>query len=132
LEETTDYEIDDTNASINNSVEQLTNLSCQGSIASISSSIDDNELNETQDAPIEVAETRSSGKVSRSIYSLYISSGGNAFSLLFLLFISLFTQMLGTGGDYWLIYWYIDLDFDFIYCLTLCNAKNNKCILGLI
>ncbi|XP_060850142.1 probable multidrug resistance-associated protein lethal(2)03659 isoform X2 [Rhopalosiphum padi] len=105
LEETTDYEIDDTNASINNSVEQLTSLSCQGSIASISSSIDDNELNETQDAPIEVAETRSSGKVSRSIYSLYISSGGNAFSLLFLLFISLFTQMLGTGGDYWLIYW---------------------------
>ncbi|XP_026805630.1 probable multidrug resistance-associated protein lethal(2)03659 isoform X2 [Rhopalosiphum maidis] len=104
-EETTDYEIDDINASINNSVEQLTSISRQGSIASISSSIDNNELNETQDEPIEVAETRSSGKVSRSIYLSYISSGGNAFSLLFLLFISLFTQMLGTGGDYWLSYW---------------------------
>ncbi|XP_060851388.1 probable multidrug resistance-associated protein lethal(2)03659 [Rhopalosiphum padi] len=104
-EETTDSEIDDTKATINNSVEQLSNLSRQGSVGSVSSSIDENKLNGTRAEPIEVAETRSSGKVSRSIYLSYISAGGNAFKILFLLFICIFTQMLGTGGDYWISYW---------------------------
>ncbi|XP_060850595.1 probable multidrug resistance-associated protein lethal(2)03659 [Rhopalosiphum padi] len=104
-EETTDSEIDDTKATINNSVEQLSNLSRQGSVGSVSSSIDENKLNGTRAEPIEVAETRSSGNVSRSIYLSYISAGGNAFTISFLLFICIFTQMLGTGGDYWISYW---------------------------
>lgn len=106
-EETTDGETDSTNA-INNSLEQLSSLSRQGSIKSIESSIDENKLNGTQAEPVEVAETRSSGKVSRSVYLSYISAGGNAFKILFLLFICIFTQVLGTGGDYWISYWYFD------------------------
>ncbi|XP_026805619.1 probable multidrug resistance-associated protein lethal(2)03659 isoform X1 [Rhopalosiphum maidis] len=104
-DETADSEIDDTKATINNSVEQLSSLSRQGSIGSISSSIDDDKLNETRAEPIEVAETRSFGNVSRSIYLSYISAGGNAFTIAFLLFICIFTQILGTGGDYWISYW---------------------------
>ncbi|XP_022162516.1 probable multidrug resistance-associated protein lethal(2)03659 [Myzus persicae] len=103
-ETTTDGEIEKINAT-NKSLEQLSCLSRQESLKSISSSIDENKLNETQAAPIEVAETRSSGKVSRSIYLSYISAGGNAFKISFLLFICIFTQMLGTGGDYWISYW---------------------------
>jgi len=86
-------------------LEQLSDLSHHGSLKSISSSIDENKLNETQVAPIEVAETRSSGKVSHSVYLSYISAGGNIFKILFLVFICIFTQVLGTGGDYWISYW---------------------------
>ncbi|KAF0706159.1 putative multidrug resistance-associated protein lethal(2)03659, partial [Aphis craccivora] len=103
-EETTDGEIDSTNVT-NNSLEQLSNLSRQGSIKSIASSIDENKLNGTQAEPVEVAETRSSGKVSHSVYLSYISAGGNAFKILFLLLICIFTQVLGTAGDYWISYW---------------------------
>ncbi|XP_025200376.1 probable multidrug resistance-associated protein lethal(2)03659, partial [Melanaphis sacchari] len=103
-EETTDSEIDIKNVT-NNSLEQHSSLSRHGSIISISSSIDENKLNGTQSEPIEVAETRSSGKISLSIYLSYISAGGNAFKISFLLFICVFTQILGTGGDYWISYW---------------------------
>ncbi|CAH1736130.1 unnamed protein product [Aphis gossypii] len=103
-EGTTDGEIDTTNV-INNSLEQLSNLSRQSSIKSIASSIDENKLNGTQAEPVEVAETRSSGKVSHSVYLSYITAGGNAFKISFLLFICIFTQMLSTGGDYWISYW---------------------------
>ncbi|KAE9540068.1 hypothetical protein AGLY_005320 [Aphis glycines] len=115
-EGTTDDEIDTTNV-INNSPEQLSNLSRQGSIKSIASSIDENKLNGTQAEPVEVAETRSSGKVSHSVYLSYISAGGNSFKISFLLFICIFTQMLSTGGDYWISYWYFD--FYFIYQVNL-------------
>jgi ATP-binding cassette subfamily C (CFTR/MRP) protein 4 len=132
-EETTDSEIDETKATINNSVEQLSNLSRQGSIGSVSSSIDENKLNGTRAEPIEVAETRSSGKVSCSIYLSYITAGGNAFTISFLLFICILTQMLGTGGDYWISYWYFYFYFyfDYIYWLEF-NAKKYIIFLGLI
>jgi len=95
----------DSNNATNENLEQPSGLSRQESLKSISLSVDENKLNETQVAPIEVAEIQSSGIVSRSIYSSYISAGGNTFKILFLLFICIFTQMLGTGGDYWLSYW---------------------------
>ena len=98
-------------------MEELSELSRQESIKSISSSIDEIQLNETQAAPIEVAETRSSGKVSHSVYLSYISAGGNIFKISFLLFICIFTQVLGTGGDYWISYWY--LTFFFLIQLNL-------------
>jgi len=103
-ETTTDTEIDSNNAT-NKSLDQPSGLSRQESLKSISLSIDENELNETQVAPIEVAEIQSSGKVSRSIYLSYISAGGNIFKISFLLFICIFTQLLGSGGDYWISYW---------------------------
>ncbi|XP_015366052.1 PREDICTED: probable multidrug resistance-associated protein lethal(2)03659 [Diuraphis noxia] len=75
-ETTADTEIDNKNEP-NSDFEPISELSRQGSLKSISSSIDENKLNETQVAPIEVAEARSSGKVS----------------------------LLATGGDYWISYW---------------------------
>jgi len=86
-------------------LEQPSGLSRQESLKSISLSIDENKINETQVAPIEVAEIRSTGIVSRSIYSSYISAGGNTFKISFLLFICILTQVLSTGGDYWISYW---------------------------
>jgi len=55
----------------------------------------------------------------------YISAGGNVFKILFLLFICVFTQMLGTAGDYWISYWYFEL-FVFIYQLQILILKYTK------
>ncbi|KAL5233639.1 hypothetical protein ACI65C_001049 [Semiaphis heraclei] len=107
-ESTSETEIDSKNET-NDNLEKISDLSRQGSLKSISSSIDENKLNETHVAPIEVAETRSSGKVSHSVYLSYVSAGGNIFKILFLVFICIFTQVLGTGGDYWISYW-VDLE----------------------
>jgi len=104
-EETTIDNDVDTKNKINNSLEQLSDLSRQGSIRSVASSVGENELNRAQEEPTEVAETRSSGNVSRSVYLSYMSAGGNIFKISFLLFMCIFTQFLGTGGDYWISYW---------------------------
>jgi len=103
-ETTTDTEIYSKGA-INNSLEQLSNLSRQGSLKSVASSVEENKLNGAQKEPTVVAETRSSGNVSRSVYLSYVSAGGNIFKISFLLFVCIFTQVLGTGGDYWISYW---------------------------
>ncbi|KAL4089621.1 hypothetical protein QTP88_024632 [Uroleucon formosanum] len=104
-EETTpDTEIDNKNVTDKN-FEQPSNLSRQGSIKSVASSVDENKLNGAKKEPTVVAEIRSSGNVSSSVYLSYVSAGGNTFKILFLLFICIFTQMLGTGGDYWISYW---------------------------
>lgn len=80
-------------------------LSRQVSIQSVASSIDESKLG-TQEEPIEVAETRSSGNISLTVYSSYFSAGGNACKISFLLFMCVFTQVLASGGDYWITYWY--------------------------
>ncbi|XP_022162518.1 probable multidrug resistance-associated protein lethal(2)03659 isoform X2 [Myzus persicae] len=103
-ETTADGEIEKTNAT-NKSLEQLSDSSPQGPIESVSSPVDEIKLNGAQKEPTEVAETRSSGKVSLRVYLSYISAGGGVFKISFLLFVCIFTQMLGTGGDYWISYW---------------------------
>jgi len=80
-------------------------LSRQVSIQSVASSIDESKLG-TQEEPIEVAETRSSGNISLTVYSSYFSAGGNVCKISFLLFMCVFTQVLASGGDYWITYWY--------------------------
>lgn len=75
------------------------------SIRSGSSSIDDSKLDEPQ----EEAEIRSSGNVSLNVYSSYISAGGNIYKLSYVLFMFIFTQVLATSIDYWILiyhYWY--------------------------
>jgi len=89
----------------NDSFEQPSDLSRQGSIKSVASSVDENKLNGDKKEPTVVAEIRSSGNVSSSVYLSYVSAGGNIFKISFLLFICIFTQILGTGGDYWISYW---------------------------
>ncbi|XP_026807199.1 probable multidrug resistance-associated protein lethal(2)03659 isoform X1 [Rhopalosiphum maidis] len=79
-------------------------LSRQVSIQSVASSIDESKLG-TQEEPIEVAETRSSGNISLTVYSSYFSAGGNVCKISFLLFMCVFTQVLASGGDYWITYW---------------------------
>ncbi|VVC32358.1 Hypothetical protein CINCED_3A013682 [Cinara cedri] len=80
-------------------------LSRQISIQSVSSSIDDSKLGGTHEVPVEVAETRSSGDISLTVYSSYFSAGGNVCKISFLLFMCIFTQVLASGGDYWITYW---------------------------
>ncbi|KAE9539572.1 hypothetical protein AGLY_004824 [Aphis glycines] len=60
-------------------------LSRQVSIQSVASSVDESKLG-TQEEPIEVAETRSSGNISLTVYSSYFSAGGNVCKISFLLF----------------------------------------------
>uniref|UniRef100_A0A2H8TSM5 Putative multidrug resistance-associated protein lethal(2)03659 n=1 Tax=Melanaphis sacchari TaxID=742174 RepID=A0A2H8TSM5_9HEMI len=79
-------------------------LSRQVSTQSVASSNDESKL-ETQEEPIEVAETRSSGNISLTVYSSYFSAGGNVCKISFLLFMCVFTQALASGGDYWITYW---------------------------
>jgi len=86
-------------------LEQFSDLSRQGTNKNVSSPVDEIKLSEAQKEQTEVAETMSSGNVSSSVYLSYISAGGNVFKVSFLLFICIFTQMLGTGGDYWISYW---------------------------
>lgn len=76
------------------------------SIQSIESSTSEMQFNEAQAVPVEVAETRTSGNVSRSVYSSYYSAGGSTFKLIFFIFISVITQVLSSGGDFWMTYWY--------------------------
>eukprot|EP00102_Acyrthosiphon_pisum_P018651 XP_016655861.1 PREDICTED: probable multidrug resistance-associated protein lethal(2)03659 isoform X2 [Acyrthosiphon pisum] len=103
-ETTTDSEINIKNAT-SNSLEQHSELSRQGSIKSVASSVDEDTLNGAQTELTEAAETRSSRNVSRTVYLSYISAGGNIFKISFLLFLCIFTQVLATGVDYWISYW---------------------------
>lgn len=57
--------------------------------------------------PAEEAETRSSGNVNKTVYFSYISAGGSACKISFLAIVCLLAQILSTGGDYWLGYWYV-------------------------
>lgn len=90
------------------SIDILPALSRQGSIQSVSSSIDETEFRRAQADPIEVAEIRSPGNVPSSVYFSYISAGGNVYKILFLILICVFAQILCTGGDFWISYWYIE------------------------
>lgn len=80
-------------------------LSRQVSVQSVASSTEETKLIGTQEEPIEVAETRSSGNISLTVYSSYFSAGGNVCKVSFLLFMCVFTQALASGGDYWITYW---------------------------
>lgn len=76
---------------------------------SISLSTDKNaECNRVDVEPVEVAETRSFGNVSRDVYFSYITAGGSAFKIFCLIIICLLTQTLYTGGFYWINHWYFE------------------------
>lgn len=91
-----------------NGIDICSALSRQGSFQSVLSSIHETEFSGAQVDPIEVAEIRSSGNVPSSVYFSYISAGGNVYKILFLILICVFAQILCTGGDFWISYWYIE------------------------
>lgn len=78
----------------------------QSSNHSTASSIEETKFSEIQAEPVDVAETRSSGSVSHSVYTTYFSAGGSSFKIFFFFFICIFTQIIASGGDFWITYWY--------------------------
>jgi len=51
---------------------------------------------------------RSSGCVSINVYQSYLSAGGSVFKVFYVLFCFILTQIMTTGGDYWISFWYCD------------------------
>lgn len=78
----------------------------QISSQSILSSVNELKFNDVQEMPTEEAETRTYGSVSSNVYTAYLSAGGSSFKILFFVFVCIFTQVLASGGDYWMTYWY--------------------------
>lgn len=75
----------------------------QGSNESLPSCIDESKLNETQK---EVAEIRSSGNISKSVYTSYLSAVGSNCNVFLFFFMFTLTQLLTSGEDYWISFWY--------------------------
>jgi len=78
----------------------------QVSIQSVTSSIEEFQFNEVQEQPVEISENRTSGSVSKSVYSSYFFASGNSCKIFFFFIICIFTQVLVSSGDFWLTYWY--------------------------
>ncbi|XP_031850164.1 putative multidrug resistance-associated protein lethal(2)03659 isoform X2 [Nomia melanderi] len=55
--------------------------------------------------PIEVAETRTKGKVSGQVYSGYFKAGGNWCIIFMVLFLCVLAQLAASGGDYFISQW---------------------------
>lgn len=90
----------------NNRSDKPTITPRQGSIKSSSSSIDESEIKITKGEPIEEVETYFTGNVSKSVYLSYIFAGDNICQLSFLVLTTVLTCIVGSGGDYWISYWY--------------------------
>jgi len=52
--------------------------------------------------------SRSSGRVSINVYKSYLSANGSVFKVFFVLFCFILTQVLASGCDYWISFWYCD------------------------
>jgi len=78
----------------------------QTSIQSVASSIEEVQFSEYQEQPAETAETRTTGSVLKNVYSSYFLAGGSVFKILFFFIICILTQVLASGGDFWMTYWY--------------------------
>lgn len=91
----------------NNSSNRLQIPSRRGSVQSGCSTTGENGRSPKGDrkGPVEVAETRSSGNVKKTVYFAYIRAGGNVFKISFLTIVCIVTQVLVTGADYWISYW---------------------------
>lgn len=66
---------------------------------------EETKTNEIETKPVELAETRSFGNVKFNVYLSYILAGGHYCKALSLLVVCILTQVLASGGDYWITYW---------------------------
>lgn len=82
-------------------------LTRQMSTQSATSSVEETKFNEFEEELVELAETRTSGSVSSNVYFNYLSAGGSCFKISFFFFVCIFTQILASGADLWVTYWYI-------------------------
>lgn len=94
----------DMNSEINNA-DSIPYLTRQVSIKSTTSSIDKKDFNEDQAEPIEIKETHFSKNTFRKVFFSYLRANGNIFKILLVLLMAIMTQMIATGGDFWLKYW---------------------------
>jgi len=77
-----------------------------GSTESILSLADENKLNGAASQPQEEVECRSFGRVTKRVYTSYLSAAGSACKVSFCLLMYVIAQVLITGGDYWISFWY--------------------------
>lgn len=96
--------------SCKNNISRSISYNRQESMLSVASSIDETKFNDTITEPVEIAETRSSGcsfNSSFNVYFSYILAGGHVCKVICLIFVCCLTQVLASGGDYWITYWYL-------------------------
>lgn len=65
------------------------------------------EDKQDQDEPKETQELIATGRVKNSLYWKYFCANGSNFLLAFVVFLYIFTQVIISGSDYWLGYWYV-------------------------
>lgn len=90
-----------------NSLDKQTVSSRKQSIQSISSVIYENESRGQQTVPHEVPENRFPRKISKKVYLSYLCAGGSVFKTFFVLLMCIFVQLMASGGDYWMVLWYV-------------------------
>lgn len=78
----------------------------QLSVQSVASSIEEIKFNEVREQPVEASENRTSGSVSTSVYSSYFFASGKFCKIFFFFTICILTQVLASGADFWLTFWY--------------------------
>lgn len=93
--------------SCNNNIARSIPYIRQESILSVGSLMDETKFNDTITEPVEISGTRSSGNISFNVYLSYIFAGGHVCKVICLIFVCCFTQVLASGGDYWITYWYL-------------------------
>jgi ATP-binding cassette, subfamily C (CFTR/MRP), member 4 len=72
----------------------------------IKPSVDESKIHKDKLEPTEIAETRSSGNISYTVYLSYLFAGGRKRKILFFILICIFTQVFSSIGDFWISYWY--------------------------
>ncbi|XP_015377601.1 PREDICTED: probable multidrug resistance-associated protein lethal(2)03659, partial [Diuraphis noxia] len=110
------------NTSVNN---HRIDYSRQTSIQSIASSFEDAQFSVSQEQPAEVSETRTSGSVSKNVYSSYFLAGGSGCKIFFFFIICILTQVLASGGDFWMTYW-INLEEHVFYVVKTLSTNDNN------
>ncbi|XP_050058893.1 ATP-binding cassette sub-family C member 4-like isoform X5 [Aphis gossypii] len=104
LESSNDTGINEPENDTNKSINLVSNT--LGSNKSISSSHNDVQINRIPAVKSKNPnKSRSSGSVSINVYLSYLSAGGSVLKVFFILFCFILTQVLTTGGDYWISFW---------------------------
>jgi len=57
--------------------------------------------------PKQVAEMRTRGRVRSGVYRAYCAAGGNCYIKLIMLSVFILAQLVISGGDYWMSFWYV-------------------------